>query len=165
MRLGRFAILIAASSAMTASALAVSPENASGGGSPAAIGAILKVGKERADAGEAKAQNLLGEMYQNGVGVPRSEVQAARWFALAANQGSAEAQNNLGAIFGRGQVAPRDLVIADMLFSLSAAQGDRGGVNNRDLAERHMSGEEIAQARSLAANWKPASTPFIPPAH
>jgi TPR repeat protein len=165
LRLDFCLLLIGMGLAMSASALAVAPEGGSGGSSPAAIGAILKVTQERAAAGDANAQNLLGEMYQKGASVPRSEVEAARWFRLAANQGNAEAQNNLGAIFGRGQVVPRDLVIADMLFNLSAAQGDAGGVRNRDLAERHMSGEEIARARGLAADWKPASTPFTLPTH
>jgi hypothetical protein len=45
--------------------------------------------------GDAKAQNNLGVMYDNGLGAPQDYAEAVRWYRLAAEQGVAEAQNNL----------------------------------------------------------------------
>jgi TPR repeat protein len=37
--------------------------------------------------GHAKAQSLLGEMFQNGLGTTKDEIEAYKWFTLAANSG------------------------------------------------------------------------------
>ena len=52
-----------------------------------------------ADAGNAKAQNYLGYMYQNGYGVTRYYEKALEYYQKAAEQGYAEAQNHLGDIY------------------------------------------------------------------
>ena len=38
----------------------------------------------------------LGILYRDGLGVPKDEFEAVRWFRLAADQGDASAQVNLG---------------------------------------------------------------------
>jgi hypothetical protein len=54
--------------------------------------------KQRAEKGDAAAQNALGAMYNLGQGVPQDYAQAVRWFSEAADQGDASAQFNLGAL-------------------------------------------------------------------
>ena len=49
-----------------------------------------------ADQGDVYAQFLLGAMYNEGKGVPVDDVEAVRWYGLAADQNHAAAQLNLG---------------------------------------------------------------------
>jgi hypothetical protein len=52
-------------------------------------------------------------MFDEGRGVPQSDVEAARWCRKAADQGIAQAQNNLGIMFDKGRgVAPNDVEAA-----------------------------------------------------
>ena len=46
--------------------------------------------RERADKGDAEAQNRLGEIYAIGQGVEQDRVEASRWFRRAAMQGEPE---------------------------------------------------------------------------
>jgi uncharacterized tellurite resistance protein B-like protein len=48
-----------------------------------------------AQQGDSAAQNLLGEIYKNGKGVPSNYSEAVGWFQKAAEQGNVDAQNNL----------------------------------------------------------------------
>ena len=54
-----------------------------------------------AQGGDASAQNSLGEIYEDGRGVGRSNEQAAVWYCKAAGQGNANAQYHLGLLSGR----------------------------------------------------------------
>ena len=55
-----------------------------------------------------KAQNLLGEMYQVGMGISQNYNEATKWHSLSAHQGYAIAQTNLGLLFGFGNGVPQD---------------------------------------------------------
>lgn len=61
-----------------------------------------------ADSKDAAAMTLLGELYNQGLGVKQDAVKAAEWYRLAAAQGDAHAMAALGlmAIDGRG--GPKD---------------------------------------------------------
>ncbi len=59
----------------------------------------------RADAGSARAQRLLGDMYYLGEGIPRDERSAVNYWRLAADGGNAEAQARLAA-YEAGQPVP-----------------------------------------------------------
>jgi TPR repeat protein len=73
--------------------------------------------------GHAKAQNDLGAMYHNGVGVPVDTPEAAKWYRLAADQGLSTAQFNLGLLLGWGVGVPKDEPEAARLLHKAAAQG------------------------------------------
>ena len=66
----------------------------------------LQLTIERAKHGDAAAQYNLGWMYDDGVGVPPDEDEAARWYRLAAEQGHVRAQFNLGVMYDNGRGAP-----------------------------------------------------------
>jgi TPR repeat protein len=57
-------------------------------------------------------------------------------------------------MYANGQ-GPQDYVQAHMWLSLSAAQGDQEAARNRDLIERNMTPAQIADAHTLARDWKP----------
>src|SRR5262249_23515822 len=82
----------------------------------------MRLWRPLAEQGDARAQNNLGVLYENGKGVPQDINEAVKWYRLAAEQGYAGSQNNLGLIYaiGRGGVA-RDPLHAYMWFSLAAA--------------------------------------------
>ena len=64
--------------------------------------------------GHAGAQSALGLKYASGAGVPEDDVEAVRWYRLAAEQGYAEAQWLLGSMYGDGDGVPQDDVLAYM---------------------------------------------------
>ena len=52
--------------------------------------------RKSAEQGNADAQNNLGCMYQNGLGVEQDDAKAMEWYQKAAEQGHTAAQSNLG---------------------------------------------------------------------
>jgi len=52
---------------------------------------------ERARRGNARAQNRLGELYENGEGVEQSFEEAAKWYRKAAEQRRADAEERFKA--------------------------------------------------------------------
>ena len=67
----------------------------------------IKLLRPLAQAGNAKAQNIVGVMYHKGEGVARSSAKAFMWFSLAARKGDTEAKANL-------QEMSKDMSAADM---------------------------------------------------
>ena len=103
--------------------------------------------------GHAGAQSALGLKYASGAGVPEDDVEAVRWYRLAAEQGHAEAQWLLGSMYGNGDGVPEDDVLAYMWFNLSAAQGHGSAQESRDIIEGRMTREQIAEAQRLSREW------------
>lgn len=62
----------------------------------------LSVWLESAKAGNAQAQTILGEVFEQGVGVPPDYVAAAGWYTLAAEQSYTRALINLGNLYEKG---------------------------------------------------------------
>ncbi len=102
-----------------------------------------------AEQGNLYAQNNLGVMYAQGLGVPQDFAAAAKWFRRAAQQGEAYAQNNLGYLYAEGLGVEQDYVQAYVWFSLA------GETSNRERAASQMTAAEIAEAERLLENWVP----------
>ena len=62
----------------------------------------MKALMNKANSGDPEAQFGLGVVYQQGLGVDKSEYEAMRWYRFAANSGHTEAQNNLAYLFETG---------------------------------------------------------------
>jgi len=62
----------------------------------------LKVWLPQAKRGDPKAQNYVGQIYEQGLGLPPDYVTAATWYRKAADQGYAPAQINLGHLYEKG---------------------------------------------------------------
>ena len=109
-----------------------------------------------AEQGRAAAQHLLARMYENGQGVPRSNVEAAKWYGLAAARGHAGAQLYLANLYFVGDGVPRDYVQAYIWFSLSeaAGQGEFASHGRNQVAER-MTPAQIAEAERRVRAWQP----------
>jgi hypothetical protein len=58
--------------------------------------------KKEAEAGNAVAQQKLGNAYSDGKGVPKDAFQAVTWWRKAAEQGNATAQRKLGVSYLHG---------------------------------------------------------------
>lgn len=90
----------------------------------------LKLLQSAAKLGHAAAQNLLGQMLQNGDGTAKDEKAAVEWYEKAATQNYAAAQNNLGVMYLKGLGTNRDLAKAFGAFESAAKANDGWGLNN-----------------------------------
>ncbi len=90
----------------------------------------LKLLQSAAKLGHAGAQNLLGQMLQNGDGIAKDEKQAALWYQKSADQNDAVAQNNLGVLYLKGLGVDRDLNKAFTLFEAAAKAEEGWALNN-----------------------------------
>ena len=108
--------------------------------------------------GKADAQYVIGAMYYTGNAVPQDQKLAVQWFRKAAEQGHPDAQHALGLMY-RYHVAgmPQDMVLAYMLWNLAAANGHRNAIEQRAMAAKQMTQEQIDEAQSLSRNWKPGT--------
>jgi uncharacterized protein len=68
--------------------------------------AALREWRPLAEQGHAKAQSILGSMYDDGQGVPQDYAEAARRYRKAAEQGYAFAWLKLGSMYGIGEGVP-----------------------------------------------------------
>lgn len=80
---------------------------------------------ERAERGDAVAQNNLGALYLRGRGVEQNNGQARRWFEKSVEGGLPAAMFNLGVIYLRGYGVKPDINKANELITSGALQGDR----------------------------------------
>jgi uncharacterized protein len=118
--------------------------------------------RKAAQQGDMLAQIELAGDYETGRGVPADEAQAVAWYLKAAQQGYPDAQRKVGTAYALGKGVPQDNAQAYMwlAIALSSAKPDD---ENRDaealalksVAER-LKPPELAQAKRMAADWKPA---------
>jgi hypothetical protein len=83
-----------------------------------------------ATSGEAWAQADLGSLYEDGLVVAKNDVEAVRWYRLAAQQGYAGAQTNLGVMYANGTGVEQDIDEAIRWLQRAAAQGDKIAAEN-----------------------------------
>ncbi len=103
-----------------------------------------------ANAGDAAAQYNLGLIYANGIGVQENDVEAVRWFRLAAEQGNIRSQVNLANMYAQGDGVTQNFITAYIWVSLSAAQGDQGAKSGKAIIASMMTKEQITEAEQLA---------------
>ena len=101
--------------------------------------------------GHVAAQCMLGTMHAYGLGMPKSNKIAAKWYALAAGQGDADAQYNLGVLYSNGKGVPKDNNVAIKWYTLAAEQGyDKAQYN---LALMYANGEGIPKDDHVVQMW------------
>lgn len=85
----------------------------------------LKTLRSMADQGDAKAQEILGDLYDEGKGIiPVDTEQALRWYKLAAEQGSEHAAMKMGYKFYEGDGVLKDGLETAKWWLLASANGD-----------------------------------------
>ena len=109
--------------------------------------------KPLAERGDAIAQYNLGVMYAEGQGVPQDYKESFKWYRLSADQGMAKAQFNLGVMCSKGQGVLQDYVQAYKWFNLPGVKDDKDAVHNRNIIEKRMTSDQIAEAQRLAREW------------
>ena len=89
-------------------------------------------------------------MYDQGQGVIEDDIEAVRWYRLAAEQGLDAAQYQLGVMYTFGWGVLKDPVLAHMWFNIAGAYGNEMAGEQRDTLERDMSRAEVSRATELA---------------
>ena len=79
--------------------------------------------KELAGQGNPLAQNLLGEMYRDGLGVPKNYEEALKWFRESAERGWPLAHLNVGIMHAEGMGVPQDYAAAERFWRRAADSG------------------------------------------
>lgn len=104
----------------------------------------LKRLTERAEAGEAPAMALLGDLYLDGDGIPKDEAAARRWLSAAADKGHAQSALRLALEPDTDLAAKRELltkaadsgmVVAFGQLALTYTRGADGSPDYRKAAE------------------------------
>ena len=80
------------------------------------LNSALRVWMTEAEAGDADAQNTVGEIFERGLGGTPNYEAAAVWYEKAASQGHPAAQLNLGALYEQGRGVPQDRLRALNLY-------------------------------------------------
>ncbi len=104
-----------------------------------------------AAAGNATAQNALGDLYAKGERLPQNFGEALKWYRSAAEQGFAEAQYNLGVLYESGLSVTRDEAEAAKWHRKAAEQGHTGAAYN--LAALYATGRGVTRDAAEAAKW------------
>lgn len=104
-----------------------------------------------AKAGNAEAQNELGDRYLRGAGVDRDAAKAADWYRKAADQGYAPAQSMLGVLYLRGNGVPKDPAQALHWVRKAADQGNADAQS--DLGIMYLQGLGPQQDDAQAVLW------------
>jgi uncharacterized protein len=109
--------------------------------------------------GNARAQGLLGFMYENGFGVPQAYDAAADFYQRAAVQGDPFAQSRLGLIYDKGHGVPQSVVLSYKWLDLAAAHAAKrerdAYLRLRNAVASKMSSDQIIEGQRLALFWAP----------
>jgi TPR repeat protein len=95
--------------------------------------------KKVAEKVNARAAQMVGQIFFNGDGIPKNREEAAKWFRRAADMGNAEAAYNLGSMYYEGSGIPKDPAKA---FALLLAAANKGhGWSMASVAKMYQNGE------------------------
>ena len=103
-----------------------------------------------AEQGDAGAQFNLGNMYNQGKGVPQDDAKAVEWYRLAAEQGHVKAQNNIGNMYYYGAGVLQDNVRAYMWYNIAAANGNKRSAKWRGATADKMTLADVSLAQNMA---------------
>ncbi|MCH7931452.1 MAG: sel1 repeat family protein [Proteobacteria bacterium] len=103
----------------------------------------------------AWSQMAQGVDFELGRGVMRNDVEAARWYRMAAERGYPPAQNGVARLYELGRGLPRSDVRAYKWYSLAAAAGHVTAALDRVHLAQRMSADRIAEAKRLIRAWQP----------
>jgi len=98
---------------------------------------------DRANAGNASWQHSAGTMFKFGIGVPKNDTEAVKWFRLAADQGYKWAQHDLGNMYYTARGVPQNYPEAMKWYRLAADQGHLPA--QYSLGKGYALGEGVSQ--------------------
>lgn len=91
-----------------------------------------RLAKPLAEAGNRRAQYVMGLLYRYGFGVPQNYSVSARWYRQAADQGNVFALNNLAYLYENGLGVDRNLAEARRLYGIASSAGNFAAQQNLD---------------------------------
>lgn len=116
--------------------------------------------REAAALGFGGSQNNLGDLYEDGAGVPKSDVVAAYWYARAAERGEPTAYMSLATLFAR-TTQDEEMLAEAAMFAVLALRHLSPGTNSsiaaacyNDLKAR-IDPDSMKAAVERAAAWLP----------
>jgi hypothetical protein len=110
--------------------------------------------RKAADLGHARAQNGLGVLYRDGIGVKRDPKEAVRWFQESASRGYAFGMYNLALMYKDGIGVMRNDVEAYKWFYLaSTINFDVKADFERNALATRMNDSQVAEAKRRAQEW------------
>ncbi len=95
----------------------------------------LQVWLPQAQAGDATAQNYVGEIYEKGLGTTPDFGQAAQWYRKAAGQGHTRAQINLAYLYEKGQGVQKDFAEALRLYRQASGLGEGIALDTGEIGQ------------------------------
>lgn len=104
-----------------------------------------------AEAGDPKAQHLLGMMYHSGYGVPKKHCEALKWFQRAADQDHLDSQAMIGTMYYNGECVKRNYINAAKFYRLAAERGDTKC--QAALGTMYREGKGVKQNYKEAVKW------------
>ena len=115
--------------------------------------------EQSAQAGDDDAQFYLGALSSAGVGRPRSDQEAFRWFSRATDQGHSHAMLIVAGLYASGRGVTKDNVKAYTWAYIVASAGkleeDRNGARQlMSLLMKRMTSDEIGRAVVAARAWR-----------
>ena len=125
-----------------------------------AMEAAAQFYRQSAVLGFAGAQNNLGDLYETGQGVPKSNKLAVYWYTRAAERGEPTAYFSLASILAEGAADPEVLVEA-LKYAVLAYNFLPTGSNKAEaealtkILKAKLSSNDIERVRELAARWVP----------
>jgi len=119
--------------------------------------------EQSAQAGDDDAQFYLGALYSAGVGRPRSDQEAFRWFSRATDQGHAHSMLIVAGLYASGRGVTKDnmkaYTWAYIVASASKVEEDRNGARQlMSLLMKRMTSDEIGRAVVTARAWRAVRT-------
>ena len=104
-----------------------------------------------AQAGDPRAELMLGLRYLHGEGAAPDQLQAAQWVRRAAEQHDALAQYWMGSLYEQGEGVAADSAEAVRWYEAAAAQGNRKAMHA--LGVSYAQGQGTQKDYSEAARW------------
>lgn len=108
--------------------------------------------KKKAEAGDANAQDALGDMYRKGKLVQRDYGKALEWYKVAAEQGNPNAQYAMGAMYSGGMGVSKDKVRAVEWWKKAAANPFASDAHYA-LGWAYETGEGVPKDIVKAVEW------------
>jgi uncharacterized protein len=108
----------------------------------------------------ARAQAMVGFMYENGLGAPQSYDAAINFYCRSAEHGDPTGQYLLGLLYDKGHGVDRNEVLAYKWLNLAAAGAPIHERENylkiRNAVASKMSLNQIVAGQRLALIWQPS---------
>jgi hypothetical protein len=104
-----------------------------------------------AEAGDARAEFAIGNLYFRGLGVERNPQKSIEWYGRSALQGFAPAQFNLGNAYKHGRGVAKNDSLANKWWHKAAEQGVPSAQFN--LGMQYYYGRGVAVDKEAAVRW------------